>query len=119
MTISSPVGTIFLFPSSEYWGATFSNLTPFSFPLSSTTNSLGEVFSRIGIPSSIASSISQSEAFISSKGLLTVTFTSSAPNLMAVLQQSIAVFPPPITTTFFPIEDMCSKAILVSQSIPI
>ena len=76
------------------------------------------MLSKIGIPSSKASSNSQSEAFISDLGLLTVTLTSSAPNLIAVLQQSIAVFPPPITITFFPIDFVCSKAILVSQSIP-
>ena len=37
---------------------------------------------------------------------------------MAVLQQSIAVFPPPNTITFFPTDLVCSKAMLVSQSIP-
>ena len=69
--------------------------------------------------SSIASSISHSEAFISSKGLLTITLTSSAPSLRDDLQQSIAVFPPPKTITFLPTEVVCSKAILVNQSIPI
>ena len=38
---------------------------------------------------------------------------------MAVLQQSIAVFPPPKTITFLPTDLVCSKAMLVNQSIPI
>ena len=91
---------------------------PVNFPFSSRRNSLGLVLSKIGIPSSIASSISQSEAFILEKGLLTVTFTSLAPSLTADLQQSIAVLPPPMTKTFLPISFVCSNAILVSQSIP-
>ena len=115
---SSPLGTSFEEPSMSFI-TILSNFIPHSFPFSSKRNSLGLVLSRIGIPSSIASSISQSDAFILLKGLLTVTFTSFAPSLTAERQQSIAVLPPPITRTFLPISLVCSKAILVSQSIPI
>ena len=73
----------------------------------------------IGMFSSIASSISHSEAFMSVKGLLTITFTSLAPSLNDDLQQSIAVLPPPNTITFLPTEEVCSNAMLVNQSIPI
>jgi hypothetical protein len=40
-------------------------------------------------------------AFISSKPLRTITFTSSAPRRRAERQQSIAVLPPPSTITRF------------------
>ena len=52
------------------------------------------------MPSAAASSFSQGEAFIDSKLDRTNTVTLSAPNRFAVRQQSIAVFPPPSTTTF-------------------
>ncbi|EKD34449.1 MAG: hypothetical protein ACD_75C02334G0001, partial [uncultured bacterium] len=53
----------------------------------------------MGMPSSRASSISQEEAFISARGLRTITETSSAPSRLAVRQQSMAVLPPPRTST--------------------
>ena len=58
------------------------------------------------------------EAFIVSKALRTMTFTSSPPRRLAVLQQSIAVLPPPKTTTRFPIFDVCPNATLINQSMP-
>ena len=49
------------------------------------------------MPSCIASSFSQGEAFISSKPERTTTLTSSPPRRREVRQQSIAVLPPPST----------------------
>ena len=72
----------------------------------------------MGMSSAIASSISHSDAFISSKPLRTTTSTRSPPRRRAVRQQSIAVFPPPSTTTRRPIRSVCSNATLESQSMP-
>ncbi len=52
------------------------------------------------------------------RGERTVTLTSMPPSLSAVRQQSIAVLPPPITTTRLPMVCTCSKATDVSQSMP-
>jgi hypothetical protein len=54
------------------------------------------------MPSWIASSFSQGEAFISSKPERTITLTSSPPSRRDVRQQSIAVLPPPSTITRLP-----------------
>ena len=58
--------------------STFSNSTPVSRP-PSCVNSFGTRQLRIGMPSCIASSFSQGDAFISSKPLRTTTCTSSPP----------------------------------------
>ena len=71
------------------------------------------------MPSCIASSFSQGEAFISSKPERTMTFTSSPPRRREVRQQSIAVLPPPSTMTRRPILSMWPKETLDSQSMPI
>ncbi len=70
------------------------------------------------MPSCIASLSSQSEAFMTFRGERTVTVTFSAPRRSALRQQSIAVFPPPITTTRRPTLLTWPKAIEVSQSMP-
>ena len=70
------------------------------------------------MPSCSASSISQGDAFITRRGERTVTFTSMPPSRSAVRQQSMAVLPPPITTTRLPTVCTCSKATEVSQSMP-
>ncbi len=62
----SPVGTRLRRPRSSYLASTFSNSTPVSLPLS-WVNSTGTSMLRIGMPSCVASSFSQGEAFISSK----------------------------------------------------
>ena len=71
------------------------------------------------MPSCMASSFSQGDAFISSKPERTITFTSSPPRRREVRQQSIAVLPPPSTMTRLPILSMCPKETLDSQSMPI
>ena len=71
------------------------------------------------MPSCIASSFSQGEAFISSKPERTTTLTSSPPRRRAVRQQSIAVLPPPSTTTRLPILSIWPNETLESQSMPI
>ena len=68
------------------------------------------------MPSCIASSFSQGDAFISSKPERTTTCTSSPPSRRALRQQSIAVLPPPSTTTRLPIFVVCPKETLASQS---
>ena len=55
------------------------------------------------MPSCMASSFSQGDAFISSKPERTTTFTSSPPRRREERQQSIAVLPPPSTITRLPI----------------
>ena len=72
----------------------------------------------MGMSSATASSISHSDAFISSKPLRTTTSTCSPPRRRAVRQQSIAVLPPPSTTTRRPMRSVCSNATLESQSMP-
>ncbi len=71
------------------------------------------------MPSCIASSFSQGDAFISSKPLRTMTFTSSPPSRREVRQQSIAVLPPPSTMTRLPIWSTWPNETLDSQSMPI
>ncbi|MNC89793.1 hypothetical protein D3C83_57820 [compost metagenome] len=70
------------------------------------------------MPSCIASSFSQGEAFISSKPERTITFTSSPPRRRAERQQSIAVLPPPRTITRLPIFVTWPKETDESQSMP-
>ena len=70
------------------------------------------------MPSWIASFNSQSDAFITLRGERTVTVTFSAPSRSALRQQSIAVLPPPITTTRLPTEVTWPNAIEVSQPMP-
>ena len=64
------------------------------------------------MPSCIASSFSQGDAFISSKPERTITLTSSPPRRREVRQQSIAVLPPPSTITRRPILSMWPKETL-------
>ena len=71
------------------------------------------------MPSCVASSFSQGEAFISSKPLRTTTVTSSPPRRRDERQQSIAVLPPPSTTTRRPILSIWPNETLDSQSMPI
>ena len=71
------------------------------------------------MPSCVASSFSQGDAFISSKPLRTTTVTSSPPSRRDERQQSIAVLPPPSTTTRRPILSMWPNETLESQSMPI
>ena len=73
----------------------------------------------MGMPSWMASSFSQGEAFISSKPERTTTLTSSPPSRREERQQSIAVLPPPSTMTLRPIFVMWPKETLESQSMPI
>ena len=56
------------------------------------------------MPSWIASSFSQGDAFISSNGERTITLTSLPPRRLELRQQSIAVLPPPRTMTRLPID---------------
>ena len=86
---------------------------------SRAVKALGTRKLRIGMPSCIASSFSQGEAFISSKPERTTTLTSSPPRRREVRQQSIAVLPPPSTITRLPICSMWPKETLDSQSMPI
>ena len=65
-----------------------------------------------------ASSFSHGEAFISSNGERTMTFTSSPPRRFDERQQSIAVLPPPSTITRLPILSMWPNDTLESQSMP-
>jgi hypothetical protein len=97
---------------------TFSNSTPVKRPRW-WVNSFGTSQLRIGMPSCIASSFSQGEAFISSKPLRTTTVTSSPPSRRDERQQSIAVLPPPSTTTRRPILSIWPNETLESQSMPI
>jgi len=95
----SPVGTSWRRPRSSRTARTRSKLMPVRRPLASWMKARGTRQSRMGMPSCSASSFSHGEAFISSKGERTMTFTSSAPRRRAVRQQSIAVLPPPSTIT--------------------
>ena len=109
-TTSSPVGSSLGRPLvSMPTSVIFWKRTPARRPFSST-NSLGAWLSKIGMPSCSASSISHGEAFITRLGERTVTFTSMPPSRRLVRQQSMAVLPPPITTTRLPIRCTCSKA---------
>ena len=116
-TSGSPVGTYFSRPSSPSCGLTHSKITPFSFPFS-WINSFGGRLLMMGMPSLIASSFSHSLAFITSKPDRTTTLTVSAPRRLDVRQQSIAVFPPPITMTLPSILEVWPNATLDNQSIP-
>ena len=73
----------------------------------------------IGMPSCIASSFSQGDAFISSKPERTTTFTCSPPSRREVRQQSIAVLPPPSTITRLPMLVVWPNDTDDSQSMPI
>ena len=70
-------------------------------PFLSAMYSIGLCRLRKFIPSSLACLTSSSLAGISASERL-YTIVTSAPSLFAVLQESIAVFPPPITSTFLP-----------------
>ena len=123
MTVSQGITTssIFLetsFPFSSLNQSNTENLIPTNFPFS-TTYSSGEWFNTSSTFSSKAGSNSQSDDFIRSRVPRYITLTLSAPSLKEVLQQSIAVLPPPIMSTFFPIDSMCSKATDSSHEIPI
>ena len=114
----SPVGTRLRRPRASYSASTFSNRTPVSLPLS-WVNSTGTRKLRIGMPSCIASSFSQGEAFISSKPERTTTVTSSPPSRRDERQQSIAVLPPPSTMTRRPMWSIWPNDTEDSQSMPI
>ena len=96
---------------------THSKTTPLSLPFS-CTNSFGGRLLTMGMFSSIASSFSHSEAFMTSKAERTTTVTDSAPSRLEVRQQSMAVLPPPITITLPEMDVVCPKATLDSQSMP-
>ncbi len=104
-------------PFSSMLYSIWSNFMPTSLP-SSTTNSFGEWLTTISTFSSSASSSSQSEALKKPRGLRAMTLTSFAPSLSEVRQQSIAVLPTPMISTFSPIDSVCSKATDSSQSMP-
>ena len=70
------------------------------------------------MPSCMASSFSQGEAFISSKPLRTITLTSLDPSRRAERQQSIAVLPPPSTMTRALTDLTWPKDTEASQSMP-
>ena len=70
------------------------------------------------MPSCIASSFSQGDAFISSKPERTITLTSSPPRRREERQQSIAVLPPPSTITRLPILSTWPNETEESQSMP-
>ncbi len=70
------------------------------------------------MPSWMASSFSQGDAFISSKGERTITLTSLPPRRLELRQQSIAVLPPPRTMTRLPIEVRWPNETDDSQSMP-
>ena len=116
-TSGSPVGTSWRRPFASRCAATFSNMTPVSFPPSCVID-FGTRKLWIGMPSWAASSFSHGEAFISSKPDRTTTCTSSPPSRLALRQQSIAVLPPPSTTTRLPIFVVCPNDTLESQSMP-
>ena len=113
----SPVGTRLRFPFASYCALTISNVMPTSRP-PSCTKAFGTWKLMIGMPSCIASSFSQGDAFISSKPLRTITFTSVPPSRRAERQQSIAVLPPPSTITRLPTLVMCPNETDASQSMP-
>ncbi len=91
---------------------------PFSFP-PSVTKDFGERLMMILTCSSSASSSSHSDALKNWRGLRAMTFTSSAPRRSEVRQQSMAVLPTPMISTFLPMDLMCSKATDSSQVMPI
>ena len=75
------------------------------------------------IPSSLASSTSQSWAGIRSfddrsSVSRQTSLTSRAPNLSALFAQSMATFPPPITMTLFPIRTFLPSLISFKNGIP-
>ena len=78
----------------------------------------GEWFSRISTCSSIASSSSHDDALKWGLVLRAMTLTSLAPRRCAVRQQSMAVFPTPITSTRSPQVSMCPKRTDSSHSMP-
>ena len=113
----SPVGTRSRRPLASRTALTFSNTTPVRRE-PSWVKALGTRKLRIGMPSCIASSFSQGEAFISSKPERTITFTSSPPSRRDERQQSIAVLPPPSTITRLPMRLTWPNDTLESQSMP-
>jgi hypothetical protein len=95
------VGLSVRLPLASYTDSTIWKRMPVSLPPSCRKAS-GTWHGRIGMPSCIASSFSQGEAFMSSKVERTITLTSSARRMGAERQQSIAVLPPPRTMTRLP-----------------
>ena len=92
-----------------------------SMPLSlppSVTKAFGERLITISTFSSSASSSSQAEALKNWRGLRAITLTLFAPRRSDVRQQSMAVLPTPMISTFSPMDLMCSKATDSSQSMP-
>ncbi len=94
-----------------------SNFMPTRRP-SSTTNSFGEWLMTISTFSSSASSSSQSEALKNPRGLRAMTLTSFAPSRSEVRQQSMAVLPTPMISTFSPMASVWPKATDSSQVMP-
>ena len=114
----SPDGTSLRRPLASYSAFTFSKVMPVSLPFS-WVNSFGTRKLWIGMPSCMASSFSQGDAFISSKPERTTTSTCSPPSRRAERQQSMAVLPPPSTITRLPILSMWPNETDDSQSMPI
>ncbi len=94
-----------------------SNSIPVSFPFSMMKRT-GEWFSRMSTCSSSASSSSQGEALKYLRVLRAITFTSVAPRRLAERQQSIAVLPTPMISTFWPTLSMWPKWMDSSHSMP-
>ena len=90
---------------------------PFSLPFS-ITKFFGERLMMILTCSSSASSSSHAEALKNWRGLRAMTFTSLAPRRSDVRQQSMAVLPTPMMSTFSPMDLMCSNATDSSQVMP-
>ena len=94
-----------------------SKVMPFNLPFSST-KFFGERLMMILTCSSSASSSSHAEALKNWRGLRAMTFTSFAPRRSEVRQQSMAVLPTPMISTFSPMDLMCSNATDSSQVMP-
>ena len=73
-------------------------------PFSSASTRFGAFKVKSSIPSAMAPSISASNAVMSFWRLRYTMLTFSALQRIAVLAQSIATFPPPTTTTLFPLK---------------
>ena len=84
----------------------------------SITKRLGSWSTTISTCSSSASSSSQGDALKYPRGLRAMTLMTLPPSLAEVRQQSIAVLPTPMISTFSPMRVVWPKATEPSQSIP-
>ncbi len=115
---SPSIGTGLLLPlASSSPSSIFCNLILATLPSSAIISS-GATRNLKSTPSSLASRISISSAGISASVLLYNKYTFLAPSLTAVLQASIAVFPPPTTATLSPIFIGILRAAFLKKSIP-